>query len=337
MIRPKSWSGPWALVAATAAATTALGVPVREALHRWDAMDVPNHRSSHRSPVARGGGIAAVLGVGVASLVTGQRPSTRRVGAVLTLAGVGLADDITGHVPPWVRLTAQIASGAGLLADEDRNRPIAGLATPSIVNVVNFMDGINGITGACAVVWGVNAILSDDESGGDLAALGAVTAGAGLGFLPHNVPTARMFLGDVGSYAIGGAMAAGIVSQRSLRGRYRAAAPLLLYGVDAIQALVHRARAGETLTEAHRDHIYQQLVDEGWGHVEVAAFHTALAAVVALGARRSWPSAALIAIAASAAYLHSIRASRTLVRAEGRRGRRRRGDARARAGESSQR
>lgn len=304
--RGRGRSSPWATAAVTAVATAALGVPVRKTLIRWGSMDVPNHRSSHTAPIPRGGGIAALLGAGTAALATGGRPGLGRGASLLALAGLGLVDDITGHVPARVRLGTQLALGAGALGHGGWDRPVAGVVTAGVVNVVNFMDGINGISGMNAVVWGVNAMLLEDESDGDLATLGALTAGAGLGFLPHNVPAARLFLGDVGSYAFGAAMAAGILSQRSLGARYRVAAPLLLYGVDAAQALVSRVRAGEQLTEAHRDHVYQRLVDGGHSHVEVALLHATLAGVVATAARRPWPVAAGLTLVTAIGYLRSV-------------------------------
>lgn len=296
-------SSAWSAAAAAAVATAGLGGPVRTALHRWGTMDVPNHRSSHAAPVVRSGGIAPILGAGVASLITGRRPSAARGITVLALAGLGLADDISGDVPARLRLATQLALGVAPSAHGGWDRPLAAVGTAGVVNVVNFMDGINGITGMTAVVWGVNAMLVEDESDGDLATLGALTAGAGLGFLPHNAPTARMFLGDVGSYAFGAAMAAGVLSQRSLAGRYRAAAPLILYGLDAAQALLIRARAGKSLTDAHRDHVYQRLVDGGRSHIEVAALHGALAGVIAASTRRVGIAARVTELAIAVGYL----------------------------------
>lgn len=303
-MRPERGSASLGQTAAIAAlATAALGGPVRMALLRWGTMDVPNHRSSHAVPVVRSGGIATLLGAGVASLLTGRRPGRVQGAAVLALAGLGLADDISGDVPARLRLATQLILGAAPSAHAGWDRPVAGVGTAGVVNVVNFMDGINGITGMAAAVWGVNAMLLEDESDGNLATLGALTAGAGLGFLPHNVPTARMFLGDVGSYAFGAAMAAGILSQRSVAGRYRAAAPLMLYGVDAAQALLRRANAGEPLTEPHRGHVYQRLVDGGWSHLEVAVLHAVLAGIVAASSHRGGVVAWTVGLAVAVGYL----------------------------------
>lgn len=78
-----------------------------------------------------------------------------------------------------------------------------------VVNAVNFMDGINGISAATAIVGGGAYGLFGQAAGIEaLTILGTVVAAAGLGFAPYNLPRARVFLGDVGSYGIGAAFAA---------------------------------------------------------------------------------------------------------------------------------
>ncbi|GAB3486415.1 hypothetical protein GCM10027572_04410 [Flexivirga lutea] len=199
---------------------------------------------------------------------------------------------------------------AGLSASSGSS-PLISLAasftTVSVVNAVNFMDGINGITGLTSLVWGLNAACSELS---DVAWIGAVTAGAGLGFLPWNAPTARLFLGDSGSYLLGGLMALGIVRtmvrSRRIRESVLIGAPLLPYGVDVAQAIIRRAASGVALTEAHREHVYQQLVDHaGMSHLQVATIHAALASAIAVTWRRvDSPAVATTgAVAMLASYL----------------------------------
>lgn len=297
-------TNPWVTAGVTALATAGLCLPVRKALLHHGTMDIPNVRSSHTTPVPRGGGIAALLGAATATLTCGARLRGRTTAALVGLAAVGLADDITGHVPARVRLAGQLVTGATGFALDPTDAIVAATTTSGVVNVVNFMDGINGISALTAIVWGINAILLDDESNAQLAVIGALTAGAGVGFLPHNAPTARLFLGDVGSYALGAAMAAGVLSQHSLRNRYRVAAPLLAYAADASQALLKRASAGKALGEPHREHIYQVLVDRfHYSHSQVAIFYAILA--TALAAASHLPARHMIAISAliTAPYL----------------------------------
>lgn len=276
---------PVATLCISAVATAVVAEPVRRLLLKRGRVDIPNYRSSHSTPVPRGGGIAALVGSTAAALATRGRPLARQTLGITALAGLGWIDDTTGNLPPRARLMGQLAIGSLAFTSEAPDRALAAITTAGVVNVVNFMDGINGISGLTAALWGTNAMLLSANDAGQLAQLGALTAGAGLGFLPHNLPLARLFLGDVGSYAFGSAIAAGILSQETLAKRYRVGAPLLLYAADASQALVRRARAGQHLTEAHREHIYQRLVDEGRTHTEVCLLHSAGVVAVSCASR----------------------------------------------------
>ena len=289
--------------------TFAASPAVRAYLIKRRSYDIPNHRSSHTQPVPRGGGLALFAGMAAGLAATGRESGVSRktVLAVSGLGLVGLIDDRTGHVPPQVRLAAQCMSGALLNTGRPALSPVAAVGTAGVVNVVNFMDGINGISGSTAAVWGLSALLSGREvRNHSLQTVGALTAGAGLGFLPWNVPNAKLFLGDVGSYLLGGAMAAGLAQARSdWQLAWRLAAPLLPYGLDASQALVRRAIRGESLTEAHREHVYQRLVDRhGWSHAQVSALHASVAVAVGLLARqRSLVGSCAASTAVALAYI----------------------------------
>lgn len=290
------------VVATVALTTAAIGSPLRRILTHFGSLDVPNSRSSHDVPVPRCGGLAPLASASTVAILSGSQPSRSASVAVVGLAGLGLADDIIGHVPAPLRLTGQVLAGAAL-AEPGWGRVVGAVTSAGVVNVTNFMDGINGISGLTAVVWGLNALAVGGAKSVDLPILGALVAGAGAGFLPHNVPAAKLFLGDVGSYSLGGAMAAGILSRRSMADQYRVASPLLLYGLDAAQALLHRARTGQSLGQAHRNHVYQRLVDSGLSHLSVATLHATAAAAVSVASGLPHRYAIVATIAISVVYL----------------------------------
>ena len=269
-LRPGRPAG-WVRVAAlTATVTTTAAPAVREALHRLGILDIPNHRSSHDRPVARGGGLACALGV-VAGTVQARREggglAPAEAVAVAALTTTGLVDDVRG-LPAPARLVVQTVAGAAAGRDA-RGRLLGAALYPAAVNIVNFMDGINGITGTTAVAWGTHAAMV-----GSASPAGPLVAGAGAGFLPWNVPTARLFLGDSGSYLVGSLVASGLVGAPSRREALVLAVPLLPYALDAGVTVLRRYRRGDPVTEAHREHAYQRLVHEqGLSHVQASAVH----------------------------------------------------------------
>lgn len=279
---------------------------VRRYLLRRGSVDVPNHRSSHAQPTPRGGGLACTVGVATGLVVAGRssRLPLATLAGIATVTAIGLADDLSGGLDPRLRLAVQTVSGAAF-APSAALAPMGSVITAGVVNVVNFMDGINGITGSTAVVWGVATLLTADRDT-LLQVVGAITAGAGVGFLPWNAPTAHLFLGDVGSYLFGALMAACITHVAATPSKgWVIAAPLLPYGLDAAQALVRRWRAGQSLTEAHREHVYQRLVDDhGLSHAQVSAIHAGTASLIAAATRTMRPGAGIAsAVALAAGYV----------------------------------
>jgi UDP-N-acetylmuramyl pentapeptide phosphotransferase/UDP-N-acetylglucosamine-1-phosphate transferase len=116
-----------------------------------------------------------------------------------------------------------------------------------------------------------------------------VLGAACLGFLPWNFPRARIFLGDVGSGALGFfvPMLALLAMQRQEVDVIRAHLPLLPLFADATWTIYRRWRNGERLTAPHRSHLYQRLANDGLGHTAVTAMYTAAAGLGALAAHRS--------------------------------------------------
>lgn len=278
----------------TAAITFTTAPAVRNAMVKIGSMDVPNHRSSHDEPVPRGGGLACAIGIAGALILDKRRLKLLHsvLPAVIGLTITGLVDDQMRGTPVSVRLVSQALAGLAV-ADSSFLSSISSLfAMPAVVNVFNFMDGINGISAATAVLWGTTVALNEPSSEyPELRLIGALTAGAGLGFLPWNLPQAQLFLGDVGSYLIGSLIGSGvIISMRDTKLLRIVCAPLCPYFADASQALILRLSRRESITEAHREHTYQKLVDKGaLTHFRAAAVHTFAAVACTLTCRIRTP------------------------------------------------
>lgn len=297
---------------AAALAVTLAAVPLaRGVLLRARVVDVPNVRSSHLAAVARGGGIGCGVGVLVGAMVSarvsGGVPWVLLV-VVMALALLGLSDDVWS-VGPAPRLVAQVAAGAaaGGLVGENAMVAVAGvLVLTFTVNTVNFMDGINGITGLTMALWGLVAQWAGEQSGShDLILIGAVTAASALGFLPYNFPRARVFLGDSGSYLFGALVGIGLlVAWRDGASLGLVGAPLVIYFADVLSTLVIRGTRGQSLTQAHRDHVYQLLVSRAaWSHTRTAFTVAGLAAIATLSWAGPQPLAVVVTLLLAVGYL----------------------------------
>jgi len=184
----------------SAVATFVAAPFVRRFMLRQGIVDVPNHRSSHSVPTPRSGGLACLAGV-VVALVVAQLLSHSvpwvLIGGAVILSAVGFADD-HGGLSVIPRLGAQVAVGAvmGYAVGGGWWFLVAILVVAVSVNGINFMDGINGITSLNVGAWGLTAlVVGSAHNIGGLEVIGAVVAGAALGFLPWNAPVAKLFLG----------------------------------------------------------------------------------------------------------------------------------------------
>ena len=281
------------LAALTCAAFVTAAEPVLIPVLRRAAVDVPNGRSSHSVPTPRGGGapVAASLILAALLLMHGTVAVTF-AGAVGAFAAVGFADDLTG-LPAGRRLLLQGLASlavAGVLVWR-LHLPSAVLVAAvivfavwiiSFVNAFNFMDGVNGISGAHALIGGAAyACLGWLRPDPFLAVAGTAVAAGALAFLPWNALRARVFLGDAGSYGLGAALA--VLAAYSVTRHIpleAALAPLGLYLADTAWTLQRRVRAGERIFEAHRTHTYQQLCDAGWSHQRVTVITAAVTAML---------------------------------------------------------
>ena len=275
------------LVVSVAACAVAIAV-----LRRLGVLDVPNSRSSHGQATVRGAGVGvaggAVAGLAAAVVLGSDTGWPARATWVLVAASVsagviGLGDDLREGISFKVRLAGQVLVAAvAVLAIGigDAGMPwralLAGAGVLGIVgyvNAFNFMDGINGISAVTALVTGATfAAVGHLEDLPLLEVGGAAIAAASLGFLPFNAPTARAFLGDVGSYFIGAWIA--LLAYVGVRDGVPVdvvLAPLALYLADVGCTLLWRVRRGEQWHAAHRDHAYQRLTVAGLGHLGTTA------------------------------------------------------------------
>ena len=166
------------------------------------------------------------------------------------------------------------------------------------MNVFNFMDGIDGLTGTQTIAIGLAAAACLAAAGSPLAPLPLLPAAAAAGFLAYNAPPARIFMGDVGALSLGY-----LVGVTALAGESAGALPLwtsllLLggYAADTTHTLLRRALRSENVLRAHREHLYQRLVQAGWSHgrVDLAALAvTGLLGAAAWALRSGKPLAAL--------------------------------------------
>lgn len=281
-----SLAGPvgWvALFAALSAAGTWLAR--RYALARR-LIDQPDERRSHAVATPRGGGIAIVAACVVAMVaVLARQPEWIIVlgpamAGLLMVAAIGWVDD---HRPlsPGLRLGVH-AVAAGLLAlgclAAGRSPWEAGLAFALalvLVNAWNFIDGINGIAATQAAL--VAALCASALVPGSVGwLLATALLGGLLGFLPFNFPRARIFLGDVGSGAIGYVLALLLVLSGGLQplGAWLLL-PLSACLVDVALTLSARMVRRERWWMPHVQHLYQRLSRRWSGHTGVTMAYAA--------------------------------------------------------------
>ncbi len=154
-------------------------------------------------------------------------------------------------------------------------------------NAFNFMDGINGLAGMQIVTTGVGTALVGMAAGSTsdhpAIVLSFVLAGAGVGFLPHNFPRARMFLGDVGSAPVGYLLAVLAFWLARDFGWWLLGAFGLLHAnfvLDTGVTLARRIWRKEQWIDSHREHFYQRLVRSGKTHLFVTGWEATLQALV---------------------------------------------------------
>lgn len=250
-------------------------------------LDEPGERRSHAIATPRGGGLAVVVAVlvAIAALVL-RLPreivllACAGIGLVL-VAGIGWLDD---HRPlsPWPKLAAHVLAAGWLAAGFllSGAGPSVALAVfvavPVLVNVWNFMDGIDGLASTQAILAAAAfAWLAGDAP---TVHVGLAFIAALFGFLPFNFPKARIFLGDVGSGTLGYVLA--WLAGAAMASNPPSAWPLVLlppsaFLVDAGLTLLRRALRGERWWTPHVGHVYQRWARAAGSHIPVTLAYAA--------------------------------------------------------------
>ena len=320
-----------AVLIVAAASSWLLTAAVRRYALARAMLDVPSHRSAHRVPTPRGGGLAiaiVVLGGIVAGAVMGvvaRSTAVAFVGGGIVVAAVGWVDDARARglsagaraaahtlAALWALywlggLPTVVVAGATLHVGA-LGTVLAAVGIVWCVNLYNFMDGIDGLAGGEAVavsIAGAALLLARGATG--LALVALLIGGASIGFLALNWAPAKLFMGDVGSGLLGYLFA--VLALASERAH---AVPLVLWVVllgvfvfDATVTLLRRMAAGQRWLDAHAEHAYQRAVRTGRSHARVVGAVLALNALLALAATAALlrPALTPIAVLGAAAVL----------------------------------
>ena len=269
---------------------------IRQLALQHQILDHPNERSSHSIPMPRGGGLAIViLGLALSLWVANQTELNRSVLYIVMsaiLAMVGWRDDLFS-LPPYYRFLVQglVATisilGMGyfrivripLLGELDLGAVgivITFLWIIGMINAYNFMDGIDGMAGGVAVVAGLGwMILSSNVQNPFVFWVALSIAATSLGFLGHNWPPAKIFMGDVASTFLGYSFAALPLLSADQSGDALTMGTLLMWTVimDTFLTFLRRLVKGENILSGHRLHLFQQLVMGGYKHGTISALY----------------------------------------------------------------
>lgn len=266
----------------------------------FNIIDKPNERSSHSSIVLRGGGVIFSLSMIAWAIMVALQGEVEVVNSylpfligLLLVAGVSFWDDVKS-LPDSVRLVVQFgAMGLMFWSMGIMHWNMWWIVLVALVvcvgatNVINFMDGINGITAGYALAVLVPLLLLNGELGFIaqsylIVAIIGVLVFCIFNFRPKG--KAKCFAGDVGSIGIAFIMlfAIGKLVVQTQDVTYLIF--LLVYGVDGCLTIVHRIMLHENLGEAHRKHVYQLMANElKIGHVKVSLLYMAMQLIVSLG------------------------------------------------------
>ena len=261
---------------------------------RLGVVDLPGGRRVNALPVPRLGGLALFLGLLVPALAflhTGRENRGLLLGAAVAVL-VGLVDDFRG-LPWFAKLGGQlaaagVATGFGIWVDRF-TLPFIGIHTlpeaagvpltiawiVAIMNMVNFLDGLDGLAAGVTAISGLTfCVIALSLGKVDAAVLSAIVFGACVGFLRHNFYPARIFMGDSGALLLGY-----VLATVAVQGLLKTAAtvalffPLLVLAVpivDTTFVVLRRIRHGEKVFEADQAHIHHRFLRRGFSQRRAA-------------------------------------------------------------------
>ena len=263
---------------------------------RFNIIDKPNERSSHSTIVLRGGGIIFLIGAWIWGAFFGMQYLWFLL-AVTIVAGVSFVDDIHS-LPDSVRLVCQFVAMALMFYQLDMLHAdlwwaviLALIVCVGASNIINFMDGINGITGGYAMASLIPLALLN--SSGVQGVQGFVDNSLIITMMLADVVfcffnfrergKAKCFAGDVGSVGVAYILLFMIGSLVMATGDITYLIFLLVYGVDGCLTIVHRIMLHENLGQAHRKHAYQLMANElGMSHIAVSLMYACIQLAISL-------------------------------------------------------
>ncbi len=279
---------------------------VRKIALAQSIIDIPNERSSHTQPTPRGGGLAIVIVTVLAWICLGLGYFHFRWLEVLGyalptlfIAGISWIDDLRS-LPNKIRfLSHLLAAGCaifvfgyfqniGLIDGWELHLgrwgiPLTLFWIVGLTNVYNFMDGIDGIAGTQSIIAGISwSLIGFTYNQPMIVLLALGLTASSMGFLYHNWPPARIFMGDVGSAFLGYSFAVVplmLGRETPVNLLLLAVFPLWLFIADATFTILRRAQRRENIFTAHRSHLYQRLVLAGYPHRTVTLWYTFLSMV----------------------------------------------------------
>ena len=237
-------------------------------------LDYPNHRSSHINPIPTSGGISFVIIGSISSILMGNYVSI----IFFPLVIVGFIDDVIG-LSALTRFLTQVSTSIFLILYSNSNLfnidiSISGFivsiilifGSTSIINFVNFMDGLDGLLAGCfSIIIFTSSFLFYPSLFPFFSAV--------LVFLSFNWSPAKIFMGDSGSTFLGALYVYILINSPSiaaLAGLITISAPLL---IDAIYTLILRLKFRQPLFSSHRSHLYQRLNQSGFSHAMVSLIY----------------------------------------------------------------